>query len=95
MERACPANTGEAGAIHRVAPFAGQARSHKDHGSLRDSAAQKGWVIFHRVCAGCDSSVEPVGAGLPAKGRNAAPIDEHETLTDWHYPMGRFLLIQA
>jgi hypothetical protein len=27
-ERACPANTGEAGAMHRVAPFAGQARSH-------------------------------------------------------------------
>ncbi|EJN32554.1 hypothetical protein PMI38_05030 [Pseudomonas sp. GM84] len=30
-ERACPANTGEAGAIHRAAPFAGQARSHRKH----------------------------------------------------------------
>ncbi len=29
-ERACPANTGEAGAMQRVAPFAGQARSHND-----------------------------------------------------------------
>ncbi|MNM98895.1 hypothetical protein D3C81_1114380 [compost metagenome] len=28
-ERACPANTGKAGAIHRVACFAGQARSHR------------------------------------------------------------------
>ena len=28
-ERACPANTGEAGAMHRGAFFAGQARSHR------------------------------------------------------------------
>ena len=33
-----PANIREAGAMHRVAPFAGQARSDNDHCALRDSA---------------------------------------------------------
>ncbi|RRV70462.1 hypothetical protein EGJ15_11165 [Pseudomonas sp. p99-361] len=30
----------------------------------------------------------PVGAGVPAKGRKAAP----NYLTDWHYPEGRFFV---
>ncbi|PYC10535.1 hypothetical protein DMX12_01120 [Pseudomonas sp. MB-090624] len=33
----------------------------------------------------------PVGAGVPAKGRKAAP----NYLTDWHYPHGRFFYLRA
>ncbi|MFF7864440.1 hypothetical protein, partial [Pseudomonas monteilii] len=41
---------------------------------LRDSAARKGWVISHRYSTWLEVDEVDVGAGLPAMGRNAAPI---------------------
>ncbi|UPK86438.1 hypothetical protein E5221_16295 [Pseudomonas sp. A2] len=40
--------------------------------SLRDSAAQKGWVISHRDPTGIEYRGVPVGAGLPANGPGKA-----------------------
>ncbi len=54
-ERACPANTGEAGAMHRVAPFAGQARSHRGCDERANDYALN-WPRLARSCAARSSS---------------------------------------
>ncbi|AZL69170.1 hypothetical protein EJA05_16190 [Pseudomonas oryziphila] len=38
-------------------------------------AALRGQARSHRMCALLESCAVPVGAGLPAKGCNAAPVD--------------------
>ncbi|TXI07539.1 MAG: hypothetical protein E6Q70_05025, partial [Pseudomonas monteilii] len=50
-------------------------RQTSDICSLRDSAAQKGWVISHRYCTAFKDSDLPVGAGLPAIGPEQAYLN--------------------
>ena len=84
-ERACPTNTGEAGAILRAACFAGQARSHRYLTDLKDNAEPVGATAllnFQKLMRflwerACPANTGEAGAMLRVAGvRGSSPLPQ-------------------